>query len=99
MALYKVGDRLLDADEYYLDLIFKWKIALFAIGASVAGFAAYGFIPIDWEKWIKFGIVIALGVAGGSCLAFFARQIEALSVWALRGALLFIIGAIIWSFI
>ena len=99
MVLYKVGDRILDTDEYYLELIFKWKIALFAIGASVAGFAVYGFIPTDWEKWIKFSIVITLGMTSGSCLAFFARQIEALSVWALRGALLFIIGAIIWSFI
>ncbi len=99
MALYKVGDRLLTAEEYDQEVVFKWKIGLFVIGAAIAGFATYGFLPSGWEKWARFAIVIISGLAGGCCLAYFARQIEIFSFWLLRAAFLFIIGAVLWSFI
>ena len=34
MVYYNAGNRILSSDEYYAELIFKWRLALFTIGGS-----------------------------------------------------------------
>lgn len=38
MVYYNAGNRILSSDEYYAELIFKWRLALFTIGGFMAGF-------------------------------------------------------------
>lgn len=99
MAYYNDGNRILSSDEYYAELIFKWRLALFAIGGFLAGFVIHESLPAEWEKTLRFGLIIAAGSAGGGILAFFAREIEAMAGWAVRLGVLFVIGCVIWSFI
>lgn len=99
MAQYRVGDRLLSQEEYNEDLIFKWKLVLFSLGLFVAWYAVQQFVPIDWDKWIRFTLIAVGGSIIGGGFACFARQIDALSAWVLRAAVLYIVGAVIWSLI
>lgn len=45
MALYNAGNRILSSDEYYAELIFKWRLALFAIGGFLTGLVIYESLP------------------------------------------------------
>lgn len=49
MAYYSDGNRLLTSDEYYAEVIFKWKFCLFVIGSLVVGFTAYASLPPEWD--------------------------------------------------
>lgn len=97
MALYNAGNRILSSDEYYAELIFKWRLALFAIGGFLAGFIVHESLPAEWEKAIRFVLMIAAGSAGGVVLAYFAREIEAMAGWAVRLGVLFVIAGVIWN--
>ncbi len=99
MAHYKVGDWILSAEEYNEDLIFKWRLGLFAVGILLAGFMVHEFAPADWPKWLRFSVAIAGGTVIGGVLAYFAKQIESLVAWVVCAAVVFIVGAVIWSFI
>lgn len=99
MAYYNDGSRILSSDEYYAELIFKWKLVLFAIGGFLAGFLVHESLPTEWEKALRFVLIIAAGSVGGGILAYFAREIEAMAGWVVRLGVLFVIGGIIWSFI
>lgn len=99
MALYNAGNRILSSDEYYAELIFKWRLALFAIGGFLTGFVVHESLPAEWEKAIRFTLIIAAGAAGGGVLAYFAREIEAMAGWAVRLGVLFVIAGVIWSLI
>ena len=50
MAYYSDGNRLLTSDEYYAEVIFKWKLCLFVIGSLVVGFTAYASLPPEWDS-------------------------------------------------
>ncbi len=97
MALYNAGNRILSSDEYYAELIFKWRLALFAIGGFLTGFIVHESLPAEWEKAARFALIIAAGSAGGSVLAYFAREIEAMAGWAVRLGVLFVIAGVIWN--
>ena len=99
MALYNAGNRILSSDEYYAELIFKWRLALFAIGGFLTGFIVHESLPAEWEKAVRFALIIAAGSAGGGVLAYFAREIEAMAGWAVRLGVLFVIAGVIWSLI
>lgn len=99
MAYYNDGNRILSSDEYYAELIFKWRLALFSIGAFLAGFLVHESLPAEWEKALRFALIVGIGSIGGVVLAYFAREIEAMAGWAVRLGVLFIIGCVIWSFI
>ena len=59
MAFYNAGTRILSSDEYYAELIFKWRLALFAIGGFLTGFVVHESLPGEWEKAIRFALIIA----------------------------------------
>lgn len=99
MAQYKVGDRILSQEEYDEDKIQKWGFALFIIGAVLCGIAAHASIPAEWAKVVKFGLILLSGMIGGTILAYFAKQIEALAGWCVVFGFLFVVGWAVWSFI
>lgn len=99
MAYYNDGSRILSSDEYYAELIFKWRLALFAIGGVLAGFAVHESLPAEWEKALRFALIVAGGFAGGGGLAYFSREIEAMAGWAVRLGVLFGAGFLLWSLI
>lgn len=99
MAQYKVGERILSQEEYNEDKIQKWGLSLFIIGAVLCGVAVHASIPADWSKIIKFALIIVSGMAGGSVLAYFAKQIEALAGWCIVFGFLLVVGWAVWSFI
>lgn len=99
MAYYSDGNRLLTSDEYYAEVIFKWKLSLFIIGGLFIGFAMFASLPTEWPKILRFIMIASAGVGGGSILAHFVREIEALSGWIVRLGALFIIGCVLWNLI
>ena len=99
MAYYSDGNRLLTSDEYYAEVIFKWKLCLFVIGSLIVGFTVYVSLPQEWDKALRFSLIIAAGASGGGLLSHFVREIEALSAWVVRLAVLFIIGCVVWNLI
>lgn len=99
MAQYKVGERILSQEEYNEDKIQKWGLFLFIIGAVLCGVAVHASIPADWSKIIKFALIIVSGMAGGSVLAYFAKQIEALVGWGIFFGLLVGAGCFVWYLI
>lgn len=99
MAYYNAGNRILSSDEYYAELIFKWRLALFTIGGFMVGFLVHESLPAEWEKALRLALIIVAGVIGGGVFAYFAREIEAMAGWAVRLGVVFIIGCVIWNFI
>lgn len=99
MVYYNDGNRILSSDEYYAELIFKWRLALFTMGGFMAGFVVHESLPAEWEKAIRLALIMAAGSVGGGVLAYFAREIEALAGWAVRLGVMLIIGCVIWNFI
>ncbi len=99
MVYYNDGNRILSSDEYYAELIFKWRLALFVMGGFMAGFVVHESLPAEWEKALRLALIMAAGFVGGGVLAYFAREIEALAGWAVRLGVLLVIGCLIWSFI
>lgn len=99
MAYYNDGNRILSSDEYHAELIFKWRLALFAIGGFLTGFVVHESLPTEWEKALRFALIIGAGTVGGGVLAYFAREIESMVGWAVCLGILFAIGCVIWSFI
>ena len=49
MALYSAGNRILSSDEYYAETLFKWRLALFAIGGFLTGFIVWS-TPISESR-------------------------------------------------
>lgn len=99
MAYYKVGDRILSPEEYEEDGVHKWALALFIIGALLAGSAVNSFLPDDWPKYIRFPAVILAGGFAGAIVAYFARPIRNLAGWAILLAILGGIGYGVWALI
>jgi len=99
MAFYNAGNRILSSDEYYAETLFKWKLALFSIGGFLTGFVVHETLPEEWEKALRFALILVIGSAGGGTLAHFAREIEEIAGWAVRIGALFVAGVVIWSLI
>lgn len=99
MAHYKVGDRILSQEEYEEDGVHKWALALFIIGALLAGAAVNSFLPDDWSKYIRFPAIILAGGFAGAVVAYFAHSIRNLATWVIFLVILGGIGYGIWTLI
>jgi hypothetical protein len=44
---------------------------LFAIGGFLTGFVVHESLPAEWEKAVRFALIIAAGSTGGGVLAYF----------------------------
>ena len=99
MAHYRVGDRILSREEYEEDSIQKWGLALFIIGALIAGSAIHTFLPAEWPKYLRFISIILTGCVGGAIIACFARPVRNLASWGIMTAMLGGVVYGIWTFI
>lgn len=96
MAYHKVGDQILSQEEYEEDGVHKWALALFIIGALLAGSAMNSILPDEWPKYVRFPAVILAGGFAGTVVAYFARPIRNLATWVIFLVILGGIGYGVW---
>lgn len=97
MAQHRVGNRILDQDEYDTSVLELWQSALFIIGAAAAGLTAHHYVPGDWPRWLRFAGVIAPGAGAGLVLGYLAPFIVMFVYMALTyGA---IAGVLYWVWV
>ena len=94
MAQYKVGNKILDDEEYEFEAISIWGFWLFVIGSFFAAAFMRDVMPDDWSKELRYGIMISFAVGVGSGLAYLSVYIRqlfymGLFVAAVTGALYF----------
>jgi len=109
MAIYKVGDRYLSEEEYAAEVDANWSIVLFILGfflgcaiVAMTLFLLYfsGVQIQDWQKWIRFSLVIvavAIGIIVGIILvrlrSFIRKWLPIVIILTILGLL----GTAIWE--
>jgi len=76
MAQHKVGNRILDEEEYAIESVSIWAFYLFIIGALIGGAFMLDTIPEDWQKELRYAAVVAGGIGAGGLLGALAVHIR-----------------------
>jgi len=83
MAQYRVDKRILSSEEYEEERTGLWALGLFIIGAFIVGHQIYQVIPQEWDKVLRFALILSAAIAGGVIPALFAGHVRILFFWSL----------------
>lgn len=98
MARYRKGDRYLSEEEYENESNSNWILILFIFGSIVSGYYTNSFVSdFEFEKWIRFTLIITAGLIGGSIFASLYRQIQLLIGFTIIISLIYFFGNLLWS--
>lgn len=99
MAQYRIDKRILSAEEYEEERIGLWALGLFVLGAFIVGHQIYQVIPQEWDKVVRFALILSAAIAGGTIPALFAGHIRIVFIWLLALGIVLATGYWLWGVI
>ncbi len=99
MARHKVGDSYLSDGELNQHNYECWVTFVFVCGAVGCSAITYYAIDPDWEKWIRFSLIILSGVIGGFVFAALNQVLARMLQVVVFFGIAYFVGKFIWSII
>ena len=97
MAHYKVGKKYLSDDEYEVHLDETWGGILFVISAVLVGVLMHNITPDDWEKYIRFALIMVPAIVAGLILNYLAPFIRVFAYSAVFAGIVSLIVYGVWT--